>query len=42
MLKSAPSTGEKETICKVKLDQGGEILNVDEDSIEKVQYSIKV
>ena len=28
---------EEVTICKVKLDHGGEIITVEEDSVEKVQ-----
>ena len=38
MLKATPESNNTETTCKVKLDQGGEILNVDEDTIEKVWY----
>lgn len=36
MLKSTPASLEDEATCKVKLDHGGEILNIDEDCIEKV------
>lgn len=37
MLKSTPaSPHENEALCKVKLDHGGEIVTVDEDSVEKV------
>ena len=38
MLKSSPAMtgGESDTMRKVKLDHGGEIMNIDEECIEKV------
>ena len=36
MLKSSPASPESDTTRKVKLDHGGEIMNIDEECVEKV------
>ena len=43
MLKSSPATAnaESDTTRKVKLDHGGEIMNIDEDSVEKVCWFLQ-
>lgn len=42
MLKSTSANVESDMTRKVKLDHGGEIMNIDENCVEKVCYFIKM